>query len=298
MRTEQLKYFIEVVRQGSFSLAAKHIHISQPTISQAISNLENELQVKLLNRSRSGIHLTPIGESVYLKAQSIINLMEDIYDEVKSQSDPINGRLRISAIPSICNTYLSDVLLAYKKKHPSVELEIREEGTNQILQEVLENKTDIGIVSRHSNDIIDPKVEFKYLFAGTYMVYIGKNSSIPLQNPIPSNVVAKLPLLIFKGSYRQEEYVKRMLKTEDLNVLISIGYTEAAKKIISEGIAVGFFPDFTIKKDPFVKAGHIIPLEVENNELTLQFGWVKAKNKRLSRAESEFIKILIENIDS
>lgn len=292
MRTEQLQYFVEVAKFGSFSLAAQNLHIAQPSISQAISNLEQNLNVKLFERSRTGIRLTPIGHSLYIKAQNILNIVDEMYDEVRAETNVISGNLQIASIPSICNAYLSDVLSAYKKKYPNVRIEVNEEGTSQILQEVLSNRVDIGLVSRLPNDVLDKKIEFFHLITGTYMAYVGKNSSLPLRNPISSEVIAKQPLITLKGGSRQEEYLKKMLHTDELNVLLTLGYTEAAKKIIAEGVAIGFYPDFSVKRDPFVKSGDIIPLEIENNSLVLQFGWVRAKNQRFSTAAQEFIKLL------
>lgn len=297
LRTEQLLYFVEVAKQGSFSLAANQLHVAQPSISQAISNLEKELNVKLLIRSRAGIQLTAIGHSIFLKAQNILNMVEDIYDETRAQSHGIIGEIHIAAIPSICNTYLSDVLSAYKKKYPQVRIEVKEDGTNRIMQDVIANKVDIGLVSCQTNEIVEPKIEFSQLLTGTYVVYVGRNSTIPIQNPLPKELISKQPLIILQSGYRQEDYLKKLLGTDKLNILLTLGYTEAAKRIISQGIAVGFYADFSVKKDPYVKSGDIIPLEIEDNNFTLRFGWIRARNHRLTPAAQSFVKVLKEVID-
>jgi DNA-binding transcriptional LysR family regulator len=297
IRIEQLQYFVEVAKYRSFSVAAQHLHISQPSISQAISNLEEELNVKLFERSRSGIQVTETGQSLLKKAQSILNIVQDIQDESRADSNSLTGSLHIAAIPSMCNAFLSDVLSTYKKRHPFVRLEVNEDGTNQIMHDVMANRVDIGLISCLPDDPIDNRTEFHRLLSGTYMVCIGKLSSIPLYNPMPAEVIVPEPIITFKSNYRQEDYLKMVLKTEELNVLLTIGYTEAAKKIIAEGIAIGFYPDFTIKKDAYVQSGDIIPLEIENNDLMLWFGWVRAKNQHYSLAAREFIKVLKGVID-
>jgi len=298
MRTEQLQYFVEVARQQSFSLAARKLHIAQPSISQAIKSLEQELNVKLFRRSRAGVQLTPIGRSLLPKAQSILNMIDEFCEEARSETDQLEGSLQIAAIPSMVNTYLSETLVRYKKDHPHVRLEVKEAGTNLIVQEVLSEHVNIGLVSCLPGETLDPQIEFTPLFSGTYVVYVGKQSSIPLQNPLPRELIARQPLIALQNEYRQADYLKKLLGTDELNILVSIGYTEAAKKMISAGIALGFYPDFSVGKDPYVQSGDIIPLDVADNDLTLQFGWIRNKRKHFPLAARKFIRVLKEVIDS
>ncbi|RED41837.1 LysR family transcriptional regulator [Paenibacillus sp. VMFN-D1] len=292
MRTEQLRYFIEIAKSGSFTTAAEQLHISQPSISQAISNLEQELGVKLFERSRYGIKLTSVGQSILLKAQGILNIMEEIILEADSEAKEVSGRLRIAAIPSICDSYLSDVLSNYKNKFPHVRIEVKEVGTNQIIQDVLADHVDIGIISSYPNEQFQTGIEYAHLLTGTYVVYVGKNSTIPFHKPLAKNVIAELPLIMLQRDYRQEAYAKKLLQTDRLNILLTLGYTDAAKKIIAEGIAIGFYPDFLVKNDPYVRSGDIIPVDILDNNLTLSFGWIHKSGRRLSDAADRFIKTL------
>jgi len=297
MRIEQLQYFVEIAKYQSFSQAAQHLHISQPSISQAISSLEDELNVRLFERSRSGAALTTTGRSLLNKAQSALNLIQDIYDEAQAESHSLTGSLHIAAIPSMCNTFLSDVLSIYKKKHPNVRLEMNEDGSKQITHDVAIGRADIGLISLLPLDPMDQRLEFHRLLTGTYLACIGKHSSIPLYNPMPVKVIEQEPLITFKPPYRQEEYLKKILQTDHLNVLLTIGYTEAAKRMITAGIAIGFYPDFSITKDAYVQSGDIIPVEIEGNDVILSFGWVRLKTMHLSKAAQVFLKLLKQTID-
>ncbi|MBW8349706.1 LysR family transcriptional regulator [Bacillus sp. IITD106] len=292
MRVEQLKYFVELAKYQSFSLTAKNLHISQPSISQAISNLEDELNVKLFERSRSGVKLTKIGGSLLNKAQSILNLIQDIYDEAQAETDILNGSLKIASIPSMSNAFLSDVLSIYKKKHPNVRIEVNEDGSKQIMQDVITKRVDIGLISSQPGEQLDNRVEFRHLLTGTYMVCIGKNSTVPLYNPMPVEIIAQEPIVTFKENFRQHEYLKKLLNTDHFNIMLTTGQTETTKKLITEGVAIGFYPDFSIMNNAYVQSGDIIPLEIKNNDLILLFGWIRLKNHNMSKASIEFINIL------
>lgn len=300
MRIEQLKYFVEIANTGSFSAAAERLHMTQPSLSQAIAKLEKELNVKLFERSRTGIQLTSFGQSMLQKAQNIINMINEIEDEAKASKDIVTGKLIIASIPSMCTAYLTEVLSVFKKRHPRVRIEVKEEGTNQIFQDILASRVDIGIISCLPEDGIEQmsKIEFGRLLTGTYMVCIGKHSAIPLYNPMPPEIISEQPIITFQPSYRQVDYLKRILKRDDLNILFTFGNTEVAKKVISKGLAIGFYPDFSIQKDSYVLNGEIIPLHIANNELELWFGWIRLKNHPFSRAAQEFIKVLKEVLHS
>jgi len=297
MRIEQLRYFVAIAQLQSFSLAAAQLHISQPSISQSISNLEEELGVKLFERSRSGAHLTKTGEHLVRKARNALNMIQDIYDEARAESESLTGSLRISSIPSICNAFFSEALYHFKKRHPQVHIEVNEDGTRQIIKDVAGEHAHLGIISKHPHEEVDGKLEFQRLLSGTYVACIGKRSSVPLYNPMPAEIIAGEPIVTFKSNYRQEEYLRQLLKVDKLNVLLMTGYTEAAKKLVADGIAIGFYPDFSVHKDPYVRSGEIIPVEIEHNDLMLSFGWIRPKSAKLTKPAQEFVKILKAVID-
>ncbi|GEO24490.1 transcriptional regulator [Alicyclobacillus acidoterrestris] len=292
MRLEQLVYFVEISRLKSFSLAAQHLQISQPSVSQAITNLEDELGVKLFKRSRSGVTLTSTGEKLLKKAQSAINIVNEIREEAQAETLSLRGKLHVAAIPSMCNTYLSYVLSAYKKAHPFVRVEVREDGSKQIVEDILGNQVDIGLISHVPEEPVPEKMIFHPLLTSTYVTCIGKKSTIPVANPISKDVIANEAMIMFGPNHRQEEYIKKILNTEQLNILLYLGNSEAAKRTIAEGVAIGFYPDFSLKNDPYVSSGDIIPLEIEDNTLTFWFGWARAKHQHFSKQAQEFVKIL------
>lgn len=292
MRLKKLEYFVAVARFKSFSLAAKELYVSQPSISQGISNLEDDLGVKLFERARSGISLTEAGEVLLQKAKYAVNIVEEIWEENNTDSKSLHGKLYVSSIPSMSNSFLSEVLSAYKEVHPNVRVEVKEDGSNQILEDVISNRVDIGLLSHNPEEIVNDKLVFNSLMTGTYLACVGRKSSVPLHNPIPREIISKEPMITFKPNFAYEQYLKRILKTDQLNILITLGYTEVAKKVITEGIAIAFYPDFSIKNDPYVLSGDIIPLEIENNDLLISFGWIRAKNYYFSKAGQEFIKTL------
>src|SRR5665647_449366 len=132
MNIRQLEYFIEIVRQGSFSKAANILHVSQPSISEMIKNLEDELGTPLLYRGARQLELTDAGQAVLEQSQQIVSLFTNLAGHVKKNSLLQKGKIRIG-IPSItASTIFPRMLGEFKRKHPNIELQLHEFGSKII----------------------------------------------------------------------------------------------------------------------------------------------------------------------
>lgn len=128
MRIDQLIYLVEISRLGSISLAAEHLHISQPTISLAINNLEKELGKKLFVRSRLGTHPTEDGKIIIHKARQIVSILEEIKELTDPNSNQLTGSLIMSAVPGFSISLLPKTFVNYKKNSPASNLNCSKEG--------------------------------------------------------------------------------------------------------------------------------------------------------------------------
>ena len=145
MRLEQLKYFVEVAKSGSFSHAAKKLYMTQPNISQAIFRLEEELGVKLFERSYQGVKLTEIGLLIFQRAEDVISKIEEIKAIANEGTSAAREKIVISASKSICKVFLPKTITQFSALYPDIQLEIVEGGTHQTITDVLHEKADIGI---------------------------------------------------------------------------------------------------------------------------------------------------------
>lgn len=291
MRLEQLRYFMEVARVGTYLKAAENLYVSQPSISHAIKKMEETLNVKLFERSRQGATLTDIGQLILPRVQLVLNTIEEISEIAKVEEDVLAGELSIATTQSM-GKFVTKALLSFKEKYPLVNIEIIEDGTNNIIKGIKKNHYDIGICSHRPNEQFDG-IHFEHLFSGRLLVCVGSNVQFTISNPLPIDIISKQPLVMFKRSYRNYEYLKNILNNDqELNILLSSGNTEIAKKVISSGIGIGFYPDFYIKNDEAVKNGDIIPLEIENNKEEIYFGWIRSEKQHFSTVAKEFVKTL------
>lgn len=141
MRIEQLHYLLELYRTRSFSKAAENVFITQPSLSTAISGLEDELGVKLFERLRSGVYPTPMGEAVVKIASELVNCEARIYEAVRAAQPP--DKIRLMTIPAISFGVLLELMTSFQKDYPEVNLELKEFPPQIITDAVVDELTNV-----------------------------------------------------------------------------------------------------------------------------------------------------------
>ncbi|PID14707.1 LysR family transcriptional regulator [Sporosarcina sp. P34] len=125
MELKQLQYFVIVVQQSSFSEAAKKLHLSQPSLSKAIKNLEVEVGFQLLERTTKRVQLTESGNVVYERAMKILHEIDILQQEIKEVKCTGSGSVQIGVIESVKN-WLPSILHAYRQEFPSMHVKLIE----------------------------------------------------------------------------------------------------------------------------------------------------------------------------
>lgn len=169
MEIKDLLYFIKVVEHGSFTKAAAHTYLSQPTLSKAIKKLETELKVKLLERSTRSLKLTDAGYIVYKQGQKILNMVEELnilLDEMKSLP---TGEIKFGVPPVVGTILFPKIAKKIHEKHPYVSIQLVEEGAKKIEKLVEEGKVDVGVVVLPTDA---NKFQINPLISSKFMIYM------------------------------------------------------------------------------------------------------------------------------
>lgn len=147
MTIVQLEYLLAVANCGSFSQAADICFVTQPSLSVQIKNLEDELGVILLDRSKKPVIPTEIGKIVIENARKAIKSFEYIKESVNEARNEVAGTLRMGVIPTIAPYLLPKILPAFSEKYPKVDLEIVVKPLAEIISEMSHDAIDAAIVS-------------------------------------------------------------------------------------------------------------------------------------------------------
>ncbi|MEC7173100.1 MAG: LysR substrate-binding domain-containing protein [Bacteroidota bacterium] len=147
MTLTQLYYMNAVAEHGNFTIAAEKCFVTQPTLSMQVQKLEEELGVKIFNRSTKPIILTDIGKKILVQAKKITEEATRMQDIVSIEKGFIGGEFRLGIIPTIMPTLLPMFLNTFIKKYPKVDLKIEELTTQNIIKMLEEGHLDAGIAA-------------------------------------------------------------------------------------------------------------------------------------------------------
>jgi len=143
----QLEFLCAVADDGSFSRAAKTCHVTQPTLSSAIKEIEEHLGVQLIERETRGASLTHAGVEAVSRARIILSDAADLVSAARQAGAPLTGPFRLGAIPTIAPFLLPSALAALRKAHPDLKLYLREDHTDRLLDGLRTRKLDAAIIA-------------------------------------------------------------------------------------------------------------------------------------------------------
>lgn len=143
----QLEFLCAVADNGSFSKAAEACHVTQPTLSAAIKEIEGLLGVQLIEREARGASLTQAGEAAVERARGILSDTADLVSAAQQAGTPLTGAFRLGAIPTIAPFLLPKTLKALRVAHPSLKLYLREDQTDRLLDALRSRKLDAALIA-------------------------------------------------------------------------------------------------------------------------------------------------------
>ena len=147
MELRQLRYLCAVVDHGGFTAAARHCAVAQPSLSQQILNLEEELGQPLLVRHPRRVELTEAGEQVVRRARSMLHEAQSLRAEMEKRSGLVEGSVELGVIPTVAPYLLPPKIRAFQQAHPGVRIQVRERRTSRVIEELVAGRLDFAIVS-------------------------------------------------------------------------------------------------------------------------------------------------------
>ncbi|PWJ58328.1 LysR family hydrogen peroxide-inducible transcriptional activator [Dyadobacter jejuensis] len=197
MNIQQLEYIIAVDNHRHFVQAATHCHVTQPTLSMMIRKLEDELQVKIFDRTKQPIVPTGIGRKIIDQAKVILRESGQLHEIARFYNGDLSGELRIGVIPTIAPYLLPFFVQPFIQQYPEIKLHISEMITDRILAELKMGNLDVGIVATNPED--DALTEIP-LYAERFYVYTSEDTALfNKQYILPSDIEPNQLWLLEEG---------------------------------------------------------------------------------------------------
>jgi LysR family hydrogen peroxide-inducible transcriptional activator len=143
----QLQYLKLLAEHGSFGRAAEAAHVTQPTLSSGIQELEKALNAPVVDRARSGVILTAVGEEALRRATIILNETEELVETAKNAGQPLTGRFRLGVIPTVAPFLLPRALPLLRQRFPKLRLFLREDLTQRLIAALKAGQLDAALIA-------------------------------------------------------------------------------------------------------------------------------------------------------
>ena len=143
----QLQYLKLLAEHGSFSRAAEAAHVTQPTLSAGVQELEKVLGAPVVDRGRSGVILTPVGEEAVRRARDVLARAEDLVQAARSAGQPLSGRFRLGVIPTVAPFLLPRALPILRRRFPGLKLFLREDQTAKLIAGLKAGALDAALIA-------------------------------------------------------------------------------------------------------------------------------------------------------
>jgi len=228
MQYRHLYYFVKIVEAGSFSQAARTIHVAQPALSQQIAELEASLGIALLQRSARGIKPTVAGQKLYEEASSILRRYENLPGLVRSSTGEVEGLVRLGMPASLSTTLVGLFIEKTRATHRKINLKFIDGDSEFLREEVEKSRLDLAL---GFEDEFFPVVLRQPLFRQHHYL-ISSRRSAPVTGPTVSLAeVAKIPLVLPGGLNARRLVINRTFAEAGLELNIAAEAVTVASEL-------------------------------------------------------------------
>jgi DNA-binding transcriptional LysR family regulator len=290
MDFDQLETFLEVARLSSFSRAAERRFRTQPAISSQIRALEEEVGAKLLDRSGGKVAVTGPGKVFQKYAEDVLEQRRVMLVALAEMHRVPRGELVVSANEGTCLHILPEVFAEFKRQYPSVAVSVKRLEHNKILEAIIENSCDFGVVSM---PVPDKRLTVVPIHRDELIVITPPHHPLAGQNRATVAEVVEYPLLLPKVG-RTRDALETLFHERKLKPRISmeLDSSELLKRFVAADVGIGFIPRSHVAED--LQANALAALTLADASIQRELALVFRKDKALSRAALAFIDIAVK----
>jgi DNA-binding transcriptional LysR family regulator len=285
MELTALKAFIQVAREGSFSLAAESLFLTQPAISKRVAGLEHELEVRLFDRVGRQIFLTEAGRHLLPRAEQMLQDEEDIRRSLSNLSGEVSGRLAMATSHHIGLHRLPPTLRAYTDRFPGVALDIQFMESERACLAVAHGELELAVITLPLDPI--DNLTAREIWHDPLCVMVGRDHPLAKEKHIGLRELVSYPAVLpSRGTYTRT-LLEQVVASRHLqvNCALETGYLETLKSMTGIGLGWGLLPEILLDDQ-------MTRLEVPELTLSRSLGIVTHLKRTLSNAARAMLTLL------
>lgn len=292
----QLQYLKLLAEHGAFGKAAEAAHVTQPTLSAGIQELERTLGAPVVDRARTGVILTPVGEEALRRATVILNEAEELVEAAKNAGQPLTGRFRLGVIPTIAPFLLPGTLPLLRQRFPKLRLFLREDLTQRLIAELKAGRLDAALIA------------LPFEMGGLEWAHVADDellAALPADHPLarlktttPEALEQENLILLEDGHCLREHALSacrlnppRMGAGEEPFAATSL---PTLVQMVGSGLGVTFLPQMAVSAG-LAEAAHVAvrPIEADHPAREIVVAWRAGSNRR---AEGKLLAEVLKEV--
>ncbi|NOG53894.1 MAG: LysR family transcriptional regulator [Planctomycetes bacterium] len=248
MEIRQLEYLVAVADHAGFTKAAKACSVAQPSLSQQIAKLEDEIGLPLFERMGRTVTPTDAGQVMIDRARGILAAIEDAHFEARHVGRAIAGRLRVGTVATVAQLILPDVVARFARKHPDVELIIQEQTTEVLSQQTISGELDLAIVSR---EITDARLRAEKLLTEQFLLALPAEHHLSARKRIQPESLEECRFVLHQPRQGAVTIVEEYCRQQGFEPLIACRGIQLAtvQAMVGAGLGVAFVPEMAARSD-------------------------------------------------
>ena len=257
MTLTELKYIVAVARERHFGKAAEACYVSQPTLSVAVKKLEEELEVKLFERSANEVTVTPLGEEIVRQAQSVLEQAANIKDIAKRGKDPLAGPLKLGVIYTIAPYLLPDLVRQVIKRTAQMPLMLQENFTVKLMEMLRTGEIDCAILAE---PFPDTGLASAPLYDEPFLAAIPMQHALAAQTSVSTEELKKETMLLLGNGHCFRDHVLEVCPefarfssdTEGIRKSFEGSSLETIKHMVAAGMGITLVPRLSVPSGALV----------------------------------------------
>jgi DNA-binding transcriptional LysR family regulator len=289
MQFRPLRAFIEVVRQGGFSRAARTVFATQSTVSKAVKQLEEEIGAPLLDRIGHRARLTPIGEVVYRRGLKLLADRDDLLAEIEEMRGLKRGALRLGLPPIGSSTLFAPLFAIYRQRYPGIDVRLVEQGSDQLEESLRAGEIDFaGLLLPVAADFERTLVRLEPMVA-----LISQDHPLALRPSITLRELKDTPFIMFESGFSLHRIILDACRRAGFEptIVTFSSQIDFMIELVDAGMGVAFLPRMIAAQRSRPAVSHVL-LDEPGVEWSMSMAW--RRSGYLSDAAQAWRNLVVE----
>jgi LysR family hydrogen peroxide-inducible transcriptional activator len=239
----QLSALVAIADTGLFKTAAEKLHVSQPALSEQVSQLEYRLGATLIERDRRGARLTPVGREIAARARNILQSVSELADVVRSGQANLGGLIRLGALPTLGPYLMPHIVPVLHARYPDLRLYVREAWSGALEDGVLAGTHDCALTA---GPVQSDALHVEFLFEEDLLLGVARDDPLAQRSEIPGRAIAGRNMLTLEDGHRLTDQMKAIATAAGAHLLDDYQGTslDGLRQMVGMGMGLSVFPRF------------------------------------------------------